>query len=113
MSSRHHVYFVPGLFGFGRLAGYDYFTHMRKGLEARYRDAGVPVTFEDVPSPPTSSLRERARVLATTVSRTVSPNGIIHLVGHSTGGLDSRLARMGVGHRLVEPGGACDRAGGD
>jgi len=92
MSSRHHVYFVPGLFGFGRLAGYDYFTHMRKGLEARYRDAGVPVTFEDVPSPPTSSLRERARVLATTVSRTVSPSGIIHLVGHSTGGLDSRLA---------------------
>ena len=92
MSSRHHVYFVPGLFGFGRLAGYDYFTHMRKGLEARYRDAGVPVTFEDVPSPPTSSLRERARVLATTVSRTVSPNGMIHLVGHSTGGLDSRLA---------------------
>ena len=32
MSSRHHVYFVPGLFGLGRLAGYDYFTHMRKGL---------------------------------------------------------------------------------
>lgn len=91
MSSRHHVYFVPGLFGFGRLAGYDYFTHMRKGLEARYRDAGVLATFEDVPSPPTSSLRERARVLATTVSRTVSPNGVIHLVGHSTGGLDARL----------------------
>ncbi len=91
MSERHHVYFVPGLFGFGRLAGYDYFTHMRRGLEARFRDAGLSVTFEDVPSPPTSSLRERARVLATTVSRTASQNGIIHLVGHSTGGLDARL----------------------
>ena len=91
MSERHHVYFVPGLFGFGRLAGYDYFTHMRRGLEARYRDAGASVTFEDVPSPPTSSLRERARVLATTVSRTVSQQGVIHLIGHSTGGLDSRL----------------------
>jgi triacylglycerol lipase len=91
MSERHHVYFVPGLFGFGRLAGYDYFTHMRRGLEARYRNAGVSVTFEDVPSPPTSSLRERARVLATTVSRTASQQGVIHLVGHSTGGLDARL----------------------
>src|SRR5690606_19748588 len=91
MSERHHVYFVPGLFGFGRLAGYDYFTHMRRGLEARYRDAGASVTFEDVPSPPTSSLRERARVLATTVSRTASQQGVIHLIGHSTGGLDSRL----------------------
>jgi len=91
MSERHHVYFVPGLFGFGRLAGYDYFTHVRQGLETRYRDAGVSVSFEDVPSPPTSSLRERGRVLATTVSRTLSTNGVIHLVGHSTGGLDARL----------------------
>jgi pimeloyl-ACP methyl ester carboxylesterase len=91
MSERHHVYFVPGLFGFGRLAGYDYFTHMRHGLEARFKARGISVAFEDVPSPPTSSLRERARVLATTVSRTASPNGVIHLVGHSTGGLDARL----------------------
>lgn len=90
-SARHRVYFVPGLFGFGRLAGYDYFTHVRTGLEQRFRDAGVPVSFEDIPSPPTSSLRERARVLATTISRTAGTSGPIHLVGHSTGGLDARL----------------------
>jgi len=92
MSAPHRIYFIPGMFGFGRLAGYDYFTHVRTALEQRYAAAGIPVTFEDVPSPPTSSLRIRSRVLATTVTRTASrDDGPIHLVGHSTGGLDVRL----------------------
>ncbi len=91
MSERHSVYFIPGMFGFGNLAGYDYFHHLREGLEQRYRAAGIPVVFEDVPTPPTSSLRERARVLATTVGHTTSGTGPIHLIGHSTGGLDARL----------------------
>lgn len=88
----HRVYFVPGLFGFGRIAGYDYFTHMRQGLEQRFADAGIELVCEDVPTPPTSSLRYRARVLANTVARTAgNEDGPIHLVGHSTGGLDVRL----------------------
>jgi hypothetical protein len=92
MSDRHHVYFVPGMFGFGRLAGYDYFNHVRTALAQRFDDAGVEVAFEDVPCPPTSSLRFRSRVLAKTVSRTARDDaGPIHLVGHSTGGLDARL----------------------
>jgi triacylglycerol esterase/lipase EstA (alpha/beta hydrolase family) len=92
MSALHRVYFVPGMFGFGRLAGYDYFTHLRETLERRYRDAGIEVAFEDVPAPPTSSLRYRSRVLLTTIARTASRDqGPIHLIGHSTGGLDVRL----------------------
>lgn len=87
----HRVYFVPGIFGFGRLAGYDYFNHLRIGLERRFRDAGHEVEFEDVPAPPTSSLRYRSRILATTIERTAGHAGPIHLVGHSTGGLDLRL----------------------
>jgi hypothetical protein len=87
----HRVYFVPGLFGFAKLAGYDYFTHLRRGLEERYARAGVPLVCEDVPAPPTSSLRYRSRVLAGTVARTAGEHGPIHLVGHSTGGLDARL----------------------
>ena len=87
----HRVYFVPGIFGFGKLAGYDYFNHLRVGLERRFRDAGHEVAFEDVPAPPTSSLRYRSRILATTIERTAGHDGPIHLVGHSTGGLDLRL----------------------
>ena len=55
----HRVYFVPGMFGFGRIAGYDYFMHMRKGLEERFAAAGVELVCEDVPAPPTSTLGDR------------------------------------------------------
>jgi hypothetical protein len=92
VTQAHRIYFVPGLFGFAKLAGYDYFTHMRRGIEARFAAAGVPVICEDVPAPPTSSLRYRSRVLVGTVARTAGESGPIHLVGHSTGGLDVRLA---------------------
>ena len=92
MSGIHRVYFVPGMFGFGKLAGYDYFNHLRVTLAQRYRDAGIEVAFEDVPAPPTSSLRYRSRVLLATIARTATGDqGPIHLVGHSTGGLDVRL----------------------
>src|SRR5690349_22569220 len=87
----HHVYFVPGMFGFGRLAGYDYFHHVREAIESRFADAGVEVVFEVVPTPPTSSLRHRARMLAKAVRQSAGDAGPIHLVGHSTGGLDLRL----------------------
>lgn len=92
MTAPHRVYFIPGMFGFAQLAGYDYFTHLRLGLERRYHAAGLRVLFEDVPAPPTSSLRYRSRILAATVARTAGDDGgPIHLVGHSTGGLDVRL----------------------
>ncbi len=103
MSERHSVYFIPGMFGFGRLAGYDYFHHLREGLEERYERAGIPVRFEDVPTPPTSSLRERARVLATTVGHTAHDSGPIHLVGHSTGGLDARLVLAPTANLNLSP----------
>ncbi|HEY6080144.1 MAG TPA: hypothetical protein VIW29_15125 [Polyangiaceae bacterium] len=103
----HRVYFIPGMFGFGQLAGYDYFNHVRVGLEQRFRDAGQDVLFEDVPAPPTSSLRYRSRIVATTIERTAGHAGPIHLVGHSTGGLDLRLvmsptARLGIDDALLE-----------
>jgi len=88
----HRVYFVPGMFGFGHLAGYDYFKHVRVGLEQRFAKAGCEALFEDVPAPPTSSLRYRSRILAATVAKSAgSDDGPIHLIGHSTGGLDVRL----------------------
>jgi hypothetical protein len=105
MSEPHRVYFVPGMFGFAQLAGYDYFNHVRRGVEKRFADAGLRVVCEDVPAPPTSSLRYRSRVLANTVARTAGESGPIHIVGHSTGGLDARLwlspsANLGIDPQL-------------
>ncbi len=89
---RHHVYCIPGMFGFGRLAGYDYFQHVKSALSPHFWNAGLDVSFYDVPCPPTSSLKERCRVLQQTIAHTAGDSGPIHLLGHSTGGLDGRLA---------------------
>jgi len=88
----HHVYLIPGLFGFGTLAGYDYFTHFETAIGARYADARIPLRLVVVPSLPTSSITDRAAELARCVVSTASADeGPIHLIGHSSGGLDARL----------------------
>jgi hypothetical protein len=87
---RHHVYFSPGMFGFGRLGSYNYFAHVERELTARFAAAGhelVPHVIEDLP---TASIRRRATRLAEIVART-SGTEPVHLLGHSTGGLDARL----------------------
>jgi triacylglycerol lipase len=92
MTEVHQVYLIPGMFGFGRLAGVDYFHHVRRALTERFAAAGAHIVTEVVPTPPTSSLRHRARILAKAVQHTLrGDHGPIHLVGHSTGGLDARL----------------------
>jgi triacylglycerol lipase len=91
VTASHHVYLIPGMFGFGRLAGYDYFHHVREALSRRYADAGVELVSQFVRTPPTSSLRHRGRILAKAVQSTAGTEGPIHLLGHSTGGLDTRL----------------------
>lgn len=99
----HHVYLIPGLFGFARLAGYDYFVHMEEAIAARFADAGVPLRMDVIPTPPTASISLRAQVVARHVARTAgTDSGPIHLVGHSTGGLDSRLL-LSAGNNLALP----------
>jgi triacylglycerol lipase len=80
------------MFGFGQLAGYDYFQHVKSALEPHFTGRDLDVKFFDVPSPPTSSLRERAKVLEKTIAHSCGQDGPIHIVGHSTGGLDARLS---------------------
>lgn len=101
----HHVYFAPGMFGFGKLASYDYFAHLERALvrelRARGHDAGTWVL--DVP--PTASITRRAARLAELVAATSAESeGPVHLIGHSTGGVDVRL--------LASPGASlpCDDA---
>lgn len=104
----HRAYFTPGIFGFGRLASYDYFAHLETALARRFRDAGEQLESFVVDVPPTASLRRRAATLFDLVARSceseVDTSGPIHLVGHSTGGLDARLAASpGARLPVVEP----------
>jgi hypothetical protein len=88
----HRVYFAPGMFGFGRLASYDYFFHLRSAFRRHLEKDGDSLETHVVDVPPTASIRRRAARLTELVARTCGDdNGPIHLVGHSTGGLDARL----------------------
>jgi triacylglycerol lipase len=88
---KHHLYFSPGMFGFTRLASYDYFAHVERALSARFQRAGMEIEVRVSDVLPTASVRRRAGKLAELIDRTATGTGPIHLLGHSTGGLDSRL----------------------
>jgi len=80
------------MFGFGRLATYDYFAHVERALAKRFADAGKELETHVVDVSPTASIRRRAVRLAELVAKTADDGeGTIHLLGHSTGGLDARL----------------------
>ncbi len=86
-----HVYLSPGMFGFARLATYDYFAHVERALTERFRRAGQSTEVHVVDVLPTASVRRRAGKLAELIGQTATGSGPIHLLGHSTGGLDARL----------------------
>jgi hypothetical protein len=88
---RQHVYLSPGMFGFGRLGSYNYFAHVERELRARFAAAGHELIAHVIEDLPTASIRRRATRLAEIVTQT-SGGEPVHLLGHSTGGLDARLA---------------------
>lgn len=85
------VYLSPGLFGFSTLGSYHYFCHVEAGIRRRFQAAGRGVQVHLVDVHPTASIRRRARKLVEVIDGTFDGTGPIHLVGHSTGGLDARL----------------------
>src|SRR5665213_699021 len=87
----HRIYFSPGMFGFARLASYDYFAHLERALAARFKKAGDELETHISDVLPTASVRRRAGKLAELIANTSKNEGPIHLLGHSTGGLDCRL----------------------
>ena len=91
MPSPHRVYLAPGMFGFTQVASFDYFAHVKRALAARFADAGLALEVHVVDVMPTAPVRRRAAALAELVTRTAGNDGAIHLLGHSTGGLDARL----------------------
>jgi hypothetical protein len=85
------VYLSPGMFGFARLASFDYFEHVERALADRFRTRGRAAQVHIVDVHPTASICRRAEKLAKTIASTCGDEGPIHIVGHSTGGLDARL----------------------
>ncbi len=104
MPTLHHVYLLPGFFGFVQFGKLVYFSHVREFLEGALSELGVRAEVQFVRVPPTASLRVRARhVLEYVRASAPADDSPIHLVGHSTGGLDARL--------LVTPGARLEDAG--
>jgi pimeloyl-ACP methyl ester carboxylesterase len=91
MRLHHRIYLSPGFFGFGKIGSYDYFSHVEKALVARLNASGDDASTWVLDVPPTASIRRRASRLAELVSSTAGDQGPVHLIGHSTGGLDARM----------------------
>jgi triacylglycerol lipase len=88
----HRIYLVPGFLGFANLGRITYFGHVRRILAARLAALGVDARIHVVHTQPTTSLPRRAARVAETIAATAGRgNGPIHLIGHTSGGLDVRL----------------------
>lgn len=89
------VLLIPGFLAFDRLGKHSYFAEtVSKALEDNLRLPAprkvkvVPITM---PAVDTLARRQQALVAAMRQNLTSCPNAVIHLVGHSTGGLDAEL----------------------
>jgi pimeloyl-ACP methyl ester carboxylesterase len=91
--NRHHVFLVPGFFGFINLGDLLYFSHVRDFLNERFHALGILAEVHSVHTAPTASIRSRAVRLLQAIADKVDPSTapVLHLIGHSTGGLDARL----------------------
>jgi triacylglycerol lipase len=84
----HPVVLVHGLLGFDSLLSMDYFSGVREAFESR----GVRVIVPRLP--PAAPIEQRAQTLFSALkldSLTPEDGTKFHLIGHSMGGLDSRL----------------------
>lgn len=89
---KHRVYLVPGFFGFVNLGDLYYFGHLADLLVEAFRDQGHDVDIVRVNSHPTASVRTRAQRLLLAIKETAGDDDTaLHIIGHSTGGLDARL----------------------
>ncbi len=104
----HHILLIPGFFGFANFGEIKYFAHVREELSKAYQERGRSLKVHEVATLPTASLPQRAAAIAATMAAIDDlGEAIVHLIGHSTGGLDARLfCSPGVSlpsSQLVEP----------
>lgn len=89
---KRNIFLIPGFFGFANLGDFTYWGPVLRKLDELLTKADMPATLHCVKSIPTASLRLRTGCLLETIAKAgLGPKDIIHLIGHSTGGLDSRL----------------------
>lgn len=96
------VFLLPGFLGFNRIAGFSYFADRVSGTLRGALELALGVSVPVVPlnSEPTGTLRERQATLLAgmdaVLRRLAQDEDIthverLHLVGHSTGGVDAAL----------------------
>jgi triacylglycerol lipase len=88
----HHVFLIPGFFGFANFGDIKYFMHVREVLGLAFENRGERAEIHYVLTLPTASLPQRASAIADALAAVPHVEGDrVHLIGHSTGGLDARL----------------------
>ena len=91
--SLHHVILIPGFFAFTGLGELKYFSGVEAVLKRAFHSRGLDLDLTEIHTLPTASIRHRAaKVLEAVAEVAARDDGPIHLIGHSTGGLDARVA---------------------
>ncbi|MCB9793145.1 MAG: triacylglycerol lipase [Alphaproteobacteria bacterium] len=98
-----HVFLIPGFFGFANIGRMRYFDHVHRALGRALEQRGQPAQLHDVQTAPTGSLERRAERLGECIAAHAAPGDELHLVGHSTGGLDARLLCSPTGGLAEDP----------
>lgn len=99
LGAPYPIILVHGFSGFTDLGPMEYFF----GIKELYEEQGADVVTPALP--PYNDPAERARVLADVINDTLSRTGKakVHLIGHSQGGIDSRvvIAELGYADRIA------------
>lgn len=92
MARRELIFLIPGFFGFANIGDFGYWGPAEAWLTQELARRGVRGEIHAVGTRPTASLRQRARAAAAAIDSVApGPEDRVHLIGHSTGGLDARL----------------------
>lgn len=87
------VYLAPGFFGFTSIGGLNYFHRVADALSEGLARRGLDADIVECATQPTGSIRRRTiKVIEDVIDSGGLDAEEIHFVGHSTGGLDIRLA---------------------
>jgi pimeloyl-ACP methyl ester carboxylesterase len=94
--SDHRIVLIPGFLGFNKIGDHAYFAEtVGKALANALSsaDPGRSIEVDAVETVPAGSLKSRQRKLVEELTkvRQKHPDAQLHLVGHSTGGLDAEL----------------------